>query len=49
MRKSRFTEEQIFGVRSTRSVRDYEKHLDVSKAMIHVAMVSLLPRRIVHA
>jgi transposase len=31
-----------------RLVRDYEQRIDVSKAMIHVAMGSLLLRRIVH-
>lgn len=31
-----------------RLVRDYEKRIDVSKAMIHVALGSLLLRRIVH-
>lgn len=31
-----------------RLVRDYEKRIDVSKAMIHVAMGSLLLRRIAH-
>jgi hypothetical protein len=29
-------------------VRDYEQRLDVSEAMIHVAMGSLLLRRISH-
>jgi len=36
-------------IRWRRLVRDYEKHLDVSKAMIYVAMGSLLLRRIAHA
>jgi transposase len=31
-----------------RLVRDYEKRIDVSNAMIHVAMGSLLLRRIAH-
>ena len=31
-----------------RLVRDYEQRIDVSKAMIHVAMGSLLLRRIAH-
>ncbi len=31
-----------------RLVRDYEHRLDVSKAMIHIAMASLLIRRIAH-
>ena len=31
-----------------RLVRDYEQRIDVSKAMIHVAMGSLLLRRISH-
>jgi len=31
-----------------RLVRDYEKRIDVSKAMIHVAMGGLLLRRIAH-
>jgi transposase len=31
-----------------RLVRDYERRIDVSKAMIHVAMGSLLLRRIAH-
>jgi putative transposase len=31
-----------------RLVRDYEQRLDVSEAMIHVAMGSLLLRRISH-
>lgn len=42
--------ERIFGwmIRRRRLVRDYEKRLDVSEAMIHVAMGSLLLRRITH-
>jgi putative transposase len=35
-------------MRWRRLVRDYEQRLDVSKAMIHVAMESLLLRRIAH-
>jgi putative transposase len=35
-------------MRWRRLVRDYEQRLDVSKAMIHVAMGSLLLRRIAH-
>ena len=35
-------------IRWCRLVRDYEKHLDVSEAIIHVAMGSLLLRRIAH-
>jgi hypothetical protein len=35
-------------VRWRRLVRDYEQRLDVSEAMIHVAMGSLLLRRISH-
>ena len=31
-----------------RLVRDYEQRLDVSEAMIHVALGSLLLRRICH-
>ena len=31
-----------------RLVRDYEQRIDVSEAMIHVAMRSLLLRRITH-
>jgi putative transposase len=42
--------ERIFGwmIRWRRLVRDYERHLDVSEAMIHVAMGALLLRRIAH-
>jgi putative transposase len=29
-------------------VRDYEKRIDVSEAMIHIALGSLLLRRIAH-
>jgi len=35
-------------IRWRRLVRDYEKRLDVSEAMIQVAMGSLLRRRIAH-
>jgi hypothetical protein len=35
-------------MRWRRLVRDYEQRLDVSKSMIHVAMGSLLLRRIAH-
>jgi putative transposase len=35
-------------MRWRRLVRDYKKHLDASRAMIHVAMGSLLLRRIAH-
>ena len=47
----RWVVERTFGwmTRWRRLVRDYEARLDVSKAMIHVAMGSLLPRRIAHA
>jgi putative transposase len=42
--------ERTFGwlIRWRRLVRDYEKRIDVSEAMIHVAMGSLLLRRIAH-
>ena len=42
--------ERTFGwmIRWRRLVRDYKKRLDVSEAMIHVAMGSLLLRRIAH-
>lgn len=41
--------ERTFGwmMRLRRLVRDYEERLDVSEAMIHIAMVSQLLRRIV--
>ena len=47
----RWVVERTFGwmTRWRRLVRDYEARLDVSKAMIHVAMGSLLLRRIAHA
>ena len=35
-------------MRWRRLVRDYEQRLDVSQAMIHVALGSLLLRRIAH-
>ena len=46
----RWVVERTFGwmVRWRRLVRDYEKRLDVSEAMIHVAMRALLLRRIAH-
>ena len=42
--------ERTFGwlTRSRRLVPDYEQHIDVSEAMSHVAMGSLLLRRISH-
>ncbi len=42
--------ERTFGwmTRWKRLVRDYEQRLDVSEAMIHVALGSLMLRRIVH-
>ena len=46
----RWVVERTFGwmIRWRRFVRDYEKRLDFSEAMIHVAMGSLLRRRIAH-
>jgi putative transposase len=46
----RWVVERIFGwmTRRRRLARDYETRLDVSEAMIHVAMGSLLLRRIAH-
>ena len=46
----RWVVERTFGwmTRWRRLVRDYEQRLDVSEAMIHVAMGSLLVRRITH-
>lgn len=46
----RWVVERTFGwmTRWRRLVRDYESRLDVSEAMIHVAMGSLLLRRIAH-
>jgi len=35
-------------MRWRRLVRDYEQRLDVSEAMIHIALGSLLLRRIAH-
>ncbi|SER22586.1 transposase, partial [Sphingobium sp. YR768] len=42
--------ERTFGwmTRWKRLVRDYEKRIDVAEAMIHVALGSLMLRRIVH-
>jgi transposase len=47
----RWVVERTFGwmTRWRRLVRDYESRLDVSEAMIHVAMGSLLLRRTAHA
>ena len=46
----RWVVERTFGwiTRWRRLVRDYEQRIDVSEAMIHVAMGSLLLRRITH-
>ena len=46
----RWVAERTFGWlnRHRRLVRDYEKRLDVSEAMIHVAMGALLLRRVAH-
>ena len=46
----RWVVERTFGwmMRWRRLVRDYEQRLDVSKAMIHIALSSLLLRRIAH-
>ncbi|MBE7728280.1 IS5 family transposase [Komagataeibacter sp. FXV3] len=46
----RWVVELTFGwmMRWKRLVRDYEQRIDVSKAMIHVALGSLMLRRIVH-
>ena len=46
----RWAVERTFGwmMRWRRLVRDYEKRIDVSHAMIHVAMGSLLVRRNAH-
>ena len=48
--RTRWVVERTFAwmTRWRRLVRDYEKRVDVSKAMIHVALGSLLLRRIVH-
>ena len=47
----RWVVERTFGwmTRSRKLVRDYEARLNVSKAMIHVAMGSLLLRWVAHA
>ena len=44
----RWVVERTFGwlVRHRRLVRDYEERLDVSQAMIHIALGSLLLRRL---
>jgi putative transposase len=46
----RWVVERTFGwmTRWRRLVRDYEQRLDVSEAMIHIALGSLLLRRIAH-
>ncbi|GGE22516.1 hypothetical protein GCM10011529_31390 [Polymorphobacter glacialis] len=46
----RWVVERTFGwmTRWRRLVRDYEQRLDDSEAMIHVALGSLMPRRIAH-
>ena len=46
----RWVVERTFGwmVRWRRLVRDYERDLDVSEAMIHVTMGALLVRRFAH-
>jgi transposase len=46
----RWVVERTFGwiMRWRRLVRDYEQRLDVSEAMIHIALGSLLLRRIAH-
>ena len=46
----RWVVERTFGwmIRWKRLVRDYEQRIDVSEAMIHVAMGSLLLRRVSH-
>jgi len=46
----RWVVERTFGwmIRWRRLVRDYEKRLDVSEAMIHVAMGGLLLGRVAH-
>ncbi len=46
----RWVVERTFGwmIRRRRLVRDYEKRLDVSEAMIHVAMGALPRRRVAH-
>ena len=46
----RWVVERTFGwmTKWRRLVRDYEQRLDVSEAMVHIAMGSLLLRRIAH-
>ena len=46
----RWVVERTFGwiIRWRRLVRDFEQRLDVSEVMIHVAMGSLLLRRVAH-
>jgi putative transposase len=46
----RWVVERTFGwmIRWRRLARDYERRLDVSEAMIHVAMGALLLRRVAH-
>ena len=46
----RWVVERTFGwlTRWRRRVRNYEQHIDVSEAMVHVALGSLLLRRISH-
>jgi transposase len=46
----RWVVERTFGwmTRWRRLVRDYEERIEVSEAMIHIALGSLLLRRIVH-
>ena len=46
----RWVVERTFGwmIRWRRLVRDYERRLDVSEAMIHVSMGALLLRRVAH-
>ena len=46
----RWLVERTFGwlTRWCRPLRDYEAHIDISEAMIHLAMGSLLLRRIAH-
>ena len=46
----RWVVERTFGwlIRWRRLVRDFEQRLDVSEAMIHVAMRSLMLRRVAH-
>ncbi len=46
----RWVVERTFGwmARWRRQARDYEERIDVSEAMIHIALGSLLLRRIAH-